>query len=146
MCIKEAIQEYQCSGCVSGSDLECGMFQQDNTAGECNNHSAAIYATGMGKLLLGMPCGFNRIGVGTGDMVYSEIKIFASFAVFVNLWNGYGKFNIPVWKYLDNHDNTLVRGLMPRVNIPFIHVILGDNIDKIDCLEITNTDIQEMDL
>ena len=59
--------------------------------------------------------------------------------------NYYDMFNIPVWKYLDEHGNTLVRGIMPRRNEPFLHIYIGNCIDKINCLEITKQNIDEMD-
>lgn len=57
----------------------------------------------------------------------------------------YDKFNIPVWKHLNSNGHTIVRGIMPRINEIFIHIYLEDCIKKIDCLEITADDINEMD-
>jgi hypothetical protein len=34
---------------------------------------------------------------------------------------------------------------MPRKNEPFLHIYLENCLDKIDCLEITEEDINQMD-
>jgi len=57
----------------------------------------------------------------------------------------YDNFNVPCWKHLDKHGNTLVRGLKPRLNMPFLHIYLGDVRDQVECLEITKEDIDNMD-
>lgn len=49
------------------------------------------------------------------------------------------------WKHLSKDGHTFVRGLMPRLNEPFLHIFLENCIDKIDCLEITQEDIDNMD-
>lgn len=85
-----------------------------------------------------MPKGFNRLGK------YTELK-----PIIFDKFDGaeweYNKFNIPVWKYLNPEGHTMVRGLIPRRNEPFIHVYLENCIDKIDCLEITQSDVDQMD-
>lgn len=130
------VEEYQCPGCVCGSDKSCYVSENDSM--ECTKHVAGTMAFPMvGTFLPGMPKGFNRIG--SEDKL--KINIFDKFS---NGW-GYNKFNIPVWKHLDEHGNTLVRGLSPRVNNPFLHIFLEDCIDKIDCLEFTKEDISEID-
>jgi hypothetical protein len=134
--LKKAIEEYQCSGCISGHNTEC--FESCETGKGCGKHYAGTFMIPAGKMFLGMPKGFNRLGSS------EDMKPF----IFENLkedWGEYNKFNIPVWKHLDKHGNTIVRGLQPRLNAPFIHIILGDHRDMIDCLEITENDIKEMD-
>jgi len=83
-----------------------------------------------------MPKGFDRTNDSLGESKY-DLKILEA--------PEYDKFNVAVWKHLDGHGNTLVRGLMPRLNQPFVHIYEGDQRDKISCLEITQEDINEMD-
>jgi hypothetical protein len=72
--------------------------------------------------------------------------IFRSFKDFTETgWKEYNNFNRPVWKHLDKHGNTLVRGLMPRRNEPFLHIFLENCISQIHCLEISKDEIDEMD-
>ena len=57
----------------------------------------------------------------------------------------YNKWNIPTWKHLNEDGHTLVRGISPRTNLPFIDIFLEDCVSKIDCLEISQEEINAMD-
>jgi hypothetical protein len=134
--VKKAIKEYQCSGCMEGCDTEC--FGPANSGCGCGKHYAGtMIFPGVGKIFLGMPKGFNRLGKD------SEMKPYI-FEKFEDGW-GYDKFNIPVWKHLNKDGHTIVRGLSPRINVPFIHIFLEDCREKIQCHEITDDDINEID-
>jgi len=94
----------------------------------------------VGKFFLGMPKGFNRIGDSD-----TKINIFPNQTAQIKLW-GYCKFNIPVWKYKNDKGHVFIRGLCPRINMPFLHIILDcPDFDKINCIEITDKDLDEMD-
>lgn len=133
MNIIEAVKEYQCPGCVCGVDAEC-YRKGDSEA--CDKHVAGTMISGIGTIFLGMPKGFNRIGH------VKNMKI----DIFKNVPGGwsYDHLNVPVWKHLDSHGNTFVRGICPRLNNPFIHIFLGNHIDEIDCIDITSK-LDEMD-
>jgi len=135
--LKKAIEEYQCSGCFVGSDISC--YKKSTLGGSgCGKHCAGtIIMPLIGTVLLGLPTGFNRLG-NSKDL---KPNIFEKWE---DGW-GYNIFNVPVWKYLDKNGNTLVRGISPRLNAPFIHIFIGNHIEKIDCLEITNENLNEMD-
>lgn len=137
-----AVERYQCSGCISGYGTSC--FQPNETAGGvgCGKHTSGTIISSIGNIFLGLPKGFNRLGHldSMKPIVFKDFKDFAE-----SDWRSYSKFNIPVWKHLDEFGNTLVRGLMPRRNEPFLHIFLENCLDKIDCLEITKTDINDMD-
>ena len=61
--IKEAVERYQCLGCVSGCDTECYKHDPIKVSGiGCSNHHPGTMASGIGVFYLGMPMGFNRIG------------------------------------------------------------------------------------
>lgn len=140
--VSSAVERYQCSGCISGSDTSC--FKANETAGGvgCGKHFSGTIISGVGKVFLGLPNGFNRLGH------FENMKpiIFKSFKEFIESdWGKYDNFNIPVWKYLDQHGNTLVRGLMPRRNEPFLHIFLENCVSQIHCIEISQDDIKNMD-
>lgn len=134
---KDAIESYQCSGCVSGSDISC-FVPDDNGVIGCSRHCAGTMATGVGRFFLGMPKGFNRIGE------FNKMKLIIYDAFESSEWE-YDMWNIPVWKYLSKEGHTFVRGMMPRRNEPFLHVFLEDCMDDVICLEIFQKDIDEMD-
>lgn len=134
--IKHIIENYQCPGCIIGHDTECFVPENDSGRGiGCSKHCAGTGIVGHGKLFLGMPKGFNRVGL------YEDQRP----RIFEKYHNNYDMFNIPVWKYLDDHGNTLVRGIMPRRNEPFLDIYLENCIEEINCLEITSEDISKMD-
>lgn len=134
--IKAMIEEYQCSGCVVGGNISC--YKKGFEGIGCDKHVAGtrIYPA-IGRIFLGLPKGFCRLGL------CEETKI-SIFEKVEDGW-GYNMFNVPTWKHLDKKGNTLVRGLCPRTNYPWIHIFMGDQMEKIDCLEITQKDIDEMD-
>jgi hypothetical protein len=134
----KAVEDYQCSGCVCGSNTTC--FEQNDAEGiGCGKHCAGtMLIPGIGLIYLGMPKGFNRLG----EYRKMQPVIFESFE---EADEPYNKFNIPVWKYLSPQGHTFVRGLRPRRNEPFIHIFLENCIGVISCLEITESDIMDMD-
>ena len=135
--VKNNIEDYQCPGCMVGGDVSC--FEKNNTGGVgCGRHMAGTMIMGIGKLYLGMPKGFNHLGI-YGKMIPNVYETFES-----SDWN-YNMWNIPVWKYKNEKGHTFVRGIMPRKNEPFIHVYLENCIDKIECFELSQADIDGMD-
>ena len=132
MNVKEAVQEYQCPGCVNGPFPECYKPSSED-AGSCLCHCVGTMISNIGKVFLGLPKGFNRLGV-CDKMPLSILTMI-----------DYDKFNMPVWKQIDKHGNTLIRGLCPRINQPFLHIFLGDCRGYIKGYEITNFDIENMD-
>jgi len=135
--LKKAIEQYQCSGCIKGCDISCYKKNEDFGEG-CGEHFSGTFMTGVGKIFLGMPKGFNRLGPAET----TKIQIYNSYEECD--WK-FDMWNVPVWKHLDKNGNTLVRALMPRRNEPFIHIFLENCLDKINCLEITEEDINSMD-
>ena len=139
---EQAVKEYQCSGCTNGPYEEC--FSIDNKSLACKNHTAgtSIFPQ-YEKIFLGMPKGFNKIG--KNSKIDPEIQIFKTFEQKIDFNWEYDFLNIPVWKYLDKFGNTIIRGYSPRINEGFIHIILEDCIDKIDCFEITEKELLKID-
>jgi len=144
-----AIKTYQCPGCTCGIGPDCAT--KCDTGIGCGAHCPGTIVSGIGTIYLGMPKGFNR----RGNAATMPLHIFESYESFLIAWkrvnisvsntSGYNLWNIPVWKNLDEHGSTLIRELSPRVNSPFLHVILEDCRSKINCLEITSEIQSEMD-
>jgi hypothetical protein len=131
-----AVQEYQCPGCVNGPFPTC--FRESDAGIGCGKHCAGtMRMPSPGLILLGMPKGFNRLGP-------CEHTSFSIFRTRKDGWE-YDFLGVPVWKFKDEHGNTLVRGFRPRINHPFIHIFLEDCMDKIECIEITPERLAEID-
>jgi hypothetical protein len=135
---KLAIEQYQCPGCISGMDITCFEVNNNGGIGCGKHHAGTMIMHGIGNIFLGMPKGFNRVGE------FRTLKPYIYETFESSDWK-YNKFNVPVWKFLTNDGHTLVRGIMPRRNEPFIHIFLENCIEKINCLEITQEEINEMD-
>ena len=134
------IEVYQCPGCVCGHNIKC--FKKDEIGIGCGAHVAGTNVFPLvGRLFLGMPKGFNRVG----PVDKFKLSIFEDYENMVDETRFYDELNIPVWKCLDEHGNTLIRGLSPRINTPFLHIILGNNIDKIDCFETKTKMLNQID-
>lgn len=136
--IKNAIEKYQCAGCAQGFDITCyeSSNNDHNNNKACGNHHPGTGILYFGKINQGLPNGFNRLG----QQDNMHIRIYKVKQDYV-----FDKFNLPVWKHLTSEGHTIVRGLRPRLNEGFIYIFLENCIDKIDCLEITQRDIDEMD-
>lgn len=134
---KKVIESYQCTGCINGYDISC--FKENESGGiGCGKHIAGTMMSGVGSFFLGMPKGFNRIG----ENAKLKPNIYKDFDS--SEWE-YDMWNIPVWKHLSNEGHTFVRGISPRINKPFIHIFLENCIERVNCLEITQSDIDGMD-
>jgi hypothetical protein len=131
--MKEIVERYQCRGCVSGSYGEC--FEQSYYYNlSCENFVVGAPKTPKWEVLPTLPNGFNRITDKT------EIGIYDHFEP-----SEFDQFNIPIWKYLSPEKHTYVRGLSPRVSRLFIYIYTIDVLSQIDCVEITDKMIEEMD-
>jgi hypothetical protein len=136
--IKQAVENYQCPGCVKGYNTEC--YKKADYGQGCGDHHAGTMVssgTGLIRFFLGMPKGFNRLGRIEGTF---QPRIWDKFD-----GTPYDMFNIATWKHLTKEGHTLVRGFQPRKNEPFIDIFLENCMDKINCLEISEDDINAMD-
>jgi hypothetical protein len=142
--IAKFIKEYQCSGCSCGSSPSDGCFKKSTILGSgCGAHNPGTMFFGdcMNTIFLGMPTGFNRVG----PMDTKSLPLFVFATPEESAEFPYDKFNVPVWKHRTTDGHTLVRGMSPRRNCPFIHVHLHDCMADIDCIEISQDEIDLMD-
>lgn len=139
---KDAVKEYQCPGCTNGPALEC--YKKADFSHSCGDHFPGTSMMVVGNFFLGMPKGFNRVGPLKSEFKFMP-QIYKTWDEFMETYQGYDKFNVPAWKHLNEHGHTLIRGLQPRTNQPFLHIILEDVLDKVDCIEISEEEIKAMD-
>lgn len=140
--MSKEVSSYQCSGCIHGSSTEDGCYKKRSEKDiSCRSHIPATITSMQGKILLGMPKGFNQLGPWT-EM---PLNIFATKEDFESSW-GYNKLNLPVWKYKNKEGHVFIRGMCPRRNMPFLHVVLDASIyETLNCQEITEKDFETMD-
>ncbi len=136
---KKAIQAYQCPGCIIGHDISC--FEKAEGGNGCGKHRAGTFISHIGKVYLGMPKGFNRVGDKECPIeIHTTLQ--AAKDEFSNI---FGKYTVSVWKYLNEKNHTFVRSYCPRLNYTMIYIFLENCMDKIDAIEITAEDIDYMD-
>jgi hypothetical protein len=119
---KEMIEQFQCSGCVCGSNVSCGKFQfKTHSAGDfyCSNQVAGTTLMPGGKIYLGMPKGFNKVGDISND--YNN-KRTTNIRLYEEFKQPYDFLNVPVWA-LEQDGYLFIRVFSPRVNISNIDVI-----------------------
>lgn len=115
--IIETIEEFQCPGCKNGGDTKCGVFEQKNWNKECSSHSAGTLMGGVGKINLGLPNGFNRMGA-LHEGMKSNIRILDK----ETAKDFFDVFNLPTWT-LEYKGHLLVRTYIPRKNISYVDII-----------------------
>jgi hypothetical protein len=139
MNVETAVKTYQCPGCVDGPYPACYKKDPVGSIGRC----FPLPWNANARYSVKPPFHAKKNFPNTGLYIFINAEKFHEECTPKNpssalKTNGlYDNFNIPVWKYLDEHGNTLVRGLKPRINTPFLHVFLWDARDEIQCLELT---------
>lgn len=152
--IKEAVEKYQCPGCVCGMDTSC--YEKWEFGVGCGKHVAGTRVMpSIGLIWLGMPKGFCRLGPMENkirpemhESLSALNKVYGKTPKVDSIKNEgfYNKYNVPVWKHRTSEGHILVRGISPRVNRPFLHILLSDEgYDTIRCEEITAEEMKEMD-
>lgn len=141
--LKKVIEEYQCSGCVCGSSPNDGCFEKSRLSGiGCGKHVPGTMISNIGTIFLGLPKGFNRLGPDKTlrPLIYDNIKQKnESFGCYDN-------FNVPVWKHINESGHLLLKGMSPRINFNFLHIILDSKgHEEIKCLELTSEEIEKID-
>jgi hypothetical protein len=118
------IEQFQCPGCVCGSDTKCGKFKPHEQYGAtCQSHVLGTSILGVGHIALGLPKGFNRSGLdpshpgGTSNTMNIRLWVKGTAPV----WD---HFNVPVWA-LEKDGHLFVRTLSPRRNWSYVDVVEG---------------------
>lgn len=138
---RDIVEKYQCPGCISGRNIGCGRFYKFEIGIGCGAHTAGtqLGVNPSERIFLGLPKGFSR----TGPFRELAIIIFKDIEQqqeqFVYDW-----LNIPVWKYKTIEKHILIRGISPRINVPFLHIILKGKIKGIDCCLVKDKNFEEM--
>jgi hypothetical protein len=135
--VKAVIEKYQCVGCVCGGDISC--YEPRELGVGCGEHCAGTVISGIGRVFLGLPKGFNRLGEQEKFIPF----VFESHEQQESEFP-YDSLNVPVWKHKDDAV-VIVRGYQPRVNTGFIHIIMNGDMGRINCIEMTDADLGGID-
>lgn len=122
--LREMVEKFQCPGCVAGSDTQCGSYEiaDTGTGGfNCSSHVVGTSIVGIGQILLGMPKGFNRVGLRLDALNPHKFYIRLHPQDAQIMWN---KFNIPMWA-MEHEGHLFVRTYSPRINLAYIDVFQG---------------------
>lgn len=143
---KRVIELYQCPGCSNGHKI-ADCFSESPTSLSCIKHCPGTFLGNFQNIFLGLPKGFDRLGYFKPRQVV--IEIFNDLQEKNYNWGIYDKLNIPIWIYIDEHGNTIIKGFSPRIMLPFIHIFCGDVSEQIEsvnkAIRITDEDLKEMD-
>ena len=150
---KAMVEEFQCPGCTCGYKTdECDAFDfTDQPAGcWCLGHSAGTIMLGLGKIALGLPKGFNRVGTiktGFEDEKDRNTKRSTNIRLTVTppKESPYDELNVPVWA-MEKDGYLFVRVMAPRINYNWVDVIKGGKFEEIcpDAINVANF-IDEID-
>ena len=124
--LTEMVEKFQCPGCASGSDTECGKFKPYSADGFCcENHCmgtmVATSVAGIVTFALGLPKGFCRKG-------FERIRLYTKMPT--DVWN---HLNIPVW-VLEQNGYLFVKTYSPRICLTFIDIIKGGKSSDINTM------------
>lgn len=124
--IEKAIYNFQCAGCVCGSSPKtCDKFQlssHENNEGHCANHVPGTLMYPGGRMILGMPTGFDKIR-GADQKEFINIYEKGSIPEFDFL-------NLPVWA-MEHEGNLFVKVVCARILSIFTYIILGGKMDDL---------------
>ena len=143
----DMISDFQCLGCMLGSDpSDCESFKFDAEEApplnffRCSAHCPGTIFMPGGRIYLGMPKGFNKVGALPTEGTSNTIRLWLKNNVPV--WD---KLNIPVWA-MEHNGFLFVRTYMPRINEGWVDVIEGMAFDDLPVGVINVIDfIEEID-
>jgi hypothetical protein len=129
------VEEFQCPGCLRGSDTSCGAYKPSDQYGHrCEAHVCGTYIMGTGSIALGLPKGFNRPGRVTdpSDTKHGGWQTLS--AMLIRLWPKdhpeWDKMNVAVWAMV-KEGFLFVRTWMPRTNYNAVDVVQGGTLDMV---------------
>jgi hypothetical protein len=136
--IVEAIEKFQCGGCTNGSDTNCSVFKEQHYGNGCGSHSAGTFILGSGKIALGLPKGFNKVGKLPNN-VSTNIRIFES----KDIKDFFNVFNLPTWT-MEYEGYLLVRTYLPRMDASFVDIFIDGKEEDIN-VEFSGEHISDFD-
>tara|TARA_Y100000310_G_scaffold56232_1_gene51651 strand:+ start:51068 stop:51547 length:480 start_codon:yes stop_codon:yes gene_type:complete len=124
------IEKFQCPGCTCGCGVEeCDNFKFDTVQPDwfkCKGHSAGTMLMPGGKIALGLPKGFNKVGALTNSMMDDDhttnIRLHENIETAESIWDD--QLNLPIWA-MEEDGYLFVRTYQPRINMGWIDIVKG---------------------
>jgi len=121
---EDMVREFFCTGCVAGSDLECGEYKE--ARGGCDGWVPGTMLMPGGNIALGFPSGFNKIPFASyqrhGHGKFTDrLHSICLTAEDVSYCVGEKPFNRVVW-WAVKGDFTFLKLFRPRLNLVEIAV------------------------
>jgi hypothetical protein len=129
---RHMIKRFQCCGCTCGSNPDDGCLKFEEIGNgwfRCGAHSAGTIIAGVGKIALGLPKGFNKVGALGNSLDIDGISTNIRLKLDAEKEH-YNRFNIPVWA-IEEKGYLFVRCYCPRINRGYIDIIRGKTIEEI---------------
>ena len=118
--MNEMVENFQCPGCMLGSDTKCGKFKDEGKG--CESHTPSTRFLGMDVMIaLGLPKGFNRVReLNDGHEGWKhKVQLFPAGEAL-----NYDHLNVPVWAITED-GFTFVRVYLPRLDLPLLPSVTG---------------------
>ena len=144
---KEMIEEYQCPGCVCGSDTSCGKYKESTAFNGvfCESWVPGTIVWPNGAIALGMPKGFNKGHKPYRAPSFNDRGNYPMSFLTSDQTFEFNKFNVAVW-CLEMKNALFVRMFSPRINMT-VTLVFDGKTQKDVCPEATNIQsiLDEMD-
>ena len=130
---KEMIEKFQCPGCTLGGDTDCGTLKFEELGYgmfRCSAHSAGTILMGAGKIALGLPKGFNKVGALSNSLTHRDFSTNIRLVFNPEVFPRFDRINIPVWA-MEEKGYLFIRTYCPRINYGYVDVIKGGKIEEL---------------
>jgi hypothetical protein len=130
MTFEEMVEEFQCPGCVAGSNTKCGAFKPDAERMRCDGHVLGTMIGLGNSFALGLPRGFCKPGVD-----WDAKPPRARNKIHIRLWTRethpeWNHLNVPVWAMVQD-GFLFVRTYSPRINEGVVDVIEAGDLSMV---------------
>jgi len=127
MTIDQMVEEFQCPGCVLGSDTSCGSYNYDANELRCISHVCGTMIGFGNTVALGLPKGFNKTGWHKDGTPRNKMSIRLYPEGQKPAWD---HLNVPVWA-MEENGFLFVRTFAPRIDATWVDVIEGGNMGMV---------------
>lgn len=125
--IEQLVEQFQCLGCVCGSDITCGKYNYNPEERRCMSHVLKTMLGFGNCIALGIPKGFNKPGWTQEGRSRNKIDVRLFSKGESPEWD---YLNVPVWA-MEQDGFLFVRTFAPRINLCWVDVIEGGTLSLV---------------